>query len=151
MLTVCQGYFWFSLHPPANWLGSGRRLGGDRAGTADPSYPEGYCMPCTLLSNKAGEGIFPRQSWLRHCLGMSLWVSSGDCLFFFIYKTVLSLWHKFFLLLPFQFSPWSLPWEGVREGLVSALLLASHCVTRGRQMYPVSAMHWLCWTSWDWL
>lgn len=106
------------------------------AGTADPSCPKGYSMPYAMLSNKTGEGILPRQSLLRHCLGMSLQVSSGNCLFHFFLQLLNGLFldPQVFLFLPLQFSPPFLLWEGVRQELVGALLLSgansSHCHQR---------------------
>jgi len=43
--------------PPASRLGMNKKLGGDTAGTADPSGPKGCPIPCdVMLSNKTWWG-----------------------------------------------------------------------------------------------
>jgi len=39
----------FHITPPVSRLGMHGKLGGDRAGTADPIWPKGYSMPYDVM------------------------------------------------------------------------------------------------------
>lgn len=59
----------------------GKKLGGNTSGTAEPSLPRGWSMPCNMVSNKNwGEGLCGRQPLLRDWLGFNLPVGGGELL-----------------------------------------------------------------------
>jgi len=71
-------------------VGVGKRLGGDTAGTADPSWPKGSSIPYNTVTSRSAakdgveEGDFHLQRWLlfRDWLGTGLLVLSFIfCLF----------------------------------------------------------------------
>ena len=48
----------FLTWPHSEKAGGGKRLGGDKARTADPSGPKGYSTPYdVMVSSKTGEGV----------------------------------------------------------------------------------------------
>lgn len=86
------------------------------AGTGDQNWPKGYSVPHNvMLNNIIGRGeVFPKYALLRDwvCVvggGKHLSLYHLLCVFSvsFAYSSVFISTHKFFLLLPFWFSPLS--------------------------------------------